>query len=432
MIRRIALIAVVALYVTACSSIGGGTPPVGSVSAVPPVSGCRALVSTVAAHPAAADADRATLVLSRFAMLGWNPTAPPVRPSKLTGGLFVNYRTTWNGAADPAANTNITTVGDSDAENGGSPRHDPLTDLALLRNIDALQSTGDTDAQVDQLRCRLQPVVEAEFVTYGVVRGWVYNDLIDLSRLDSTGPWLTQAKTFATLLAKRFAGGIDPKASFRPDWVAESAAALTDAGKRFGQPAWTALGSRVATQLVATSADPRTGFFPGSAQLAEKGPAVVKDPLVKVGSQAQLVDALLSVYDDTHDAQILAAVRKNLTSLQSSSIGPADTVNGGWFFGVNSNGTGVRTSYKETRQGWLVPMFRHAATDGLVTAAVVDSTAAIVRDKLYQPDSRGYVYRVRPDWTPFISTQNGARVEETWVSSEATGIAVQALLGPLA
>src|SRR6195952_173843 len=366
MIRGRALLVALTLALTACSSIGGGSSPVASVSEVTPVSGCRPLVSTVAAHPDPPDAARASMVLSTFAALGWNPSAPPVRPSTLTGGLFVNYRTTWNGAADPAANTNITTVGDSDAETGGSPRHDPLTDLALLRNIDAQQSTGDSGPQVDLLRCRLQPVVEAEFVTYGVVRGWVYGDLIDLSHLDTTGPWLTQAKTFATLLAKRFAGGIDPQTSFRPDWVAESVAALMDAGKRFDQPAGTALGSRVASQLVTTSADPLTGFFPGSAQLAKNGPAMVKDPLVKVGSQAQLVDALLTVYDENHDERVLAAVKKNLASLQSSSIGPADKVNGGWFFGVNANGSGVRTSYKETRQGWLVPMFRHAAKDGLV------------------------------------------------------------------
>ncbi len=371
------------------------------------------------------------MVLSTFAAVGWNPTAPPVRPSTLTGGLFVNYRTTWNGKDDSAGNTNVTTLGESDADNGRVARHDPLTDLALLRNIDALESTGYQNPEVDQLRCRLQPVVEAEFATYGVVRGWVYNDLVDLSHLDSAGPWAISAKTFATLLAKRFADGISPGSSFRPDWIAESAAALTDAGQRFGQPGWTAIGHALAQQLISTCADPVTGFFSGAAELSGAGPATVNDPLVKVGSQAQLVDALLDVYDDTHDEKVLSAVRKNLTALQSAKIGVVDTVNGGWFYAVNANGTGVRTSYKETRQAWLLPLFRHAARERLLPSPVVNTMATIVRQNLYQTNSRGYVYRVRPDWTPFVSTQGGKRVEENWVSSEATGIALQALLGPL-
>jgi hypothetical protein len=370
--------------------------------------------------------------LTTYAAVAWNPVAPPAKPSTLTGGLFVNFRPSWDGTNDAASNTNIQTIGDSDADSGTAPRHDPLTDLIILRDVDALLSTGVQDPALSRLRCQLQPVTEAEFATYGVERGWVYNQLVDLSLLDPNGPWSAQAKTFAILLADRFAGGIDPDSDFRPDWIAQSAAALTDAGARFNRPEWTSTGHQLALQLCRTAADPVTGFFPGQAHPSPTGPAVVVDPLVKVGSQAQLVEGLLTVYDDTLDKEILAAVTRNLASLQSPHIGIADADNGGWFYALNVDGTSVRKNYKETRQAWLVPLFRHAADLGLVNAGVAEKLATTVREQMYQPDSRGYVYRVRDDWTSYVTSQDDRRIVENWVSSEATGIAVQALLGPLA
>jgi hypothetical protein len=424
--RRAAVAAAAILTLAACTPSTGVPSPTTARSAP-----CRDLEPTVAAHPDPASAARALSTLTTFAAVAWNPSAPSAKRSTLTGGLFINFRPTWDGTNDAATNTNIQTIGNSDAETGNAPRHDPLTDLVILRGIDALLSTGVHNPGLDQLRCQLQPVTEAEFATYGVGRGWIYHELVDLSLLDSNGPWSNHARTFADLLAKQFADGIDPNSNFRPDWIAQSAAALTDAGNRFNQPGWTSTGHRLALDLCRTTADPRTGFFPGQAHPSPTGPATVVDPMVKVGSQAQLVDALLTVYDDTHDQEILAAVKKNLTSLQSPHIGIADTENGGWFYAVNVDGTGVRDSYKETRQAWLVGLFRHAAGNGLIPAELGEKLASIVREQMYQPDSRGYVYRVQGDWAPYVTIQHGRRVTENWVSSEATGIAVHALLGPL-
>lgn len=430
-LRRILPAGLVLLVLTACGSIGGGFSGTGS-PATTAVPGCRALTPLVAATPDPPSAARVRDTLSRYAALAWNPDAPPVRPSTLTGGLFVNYRPSWNGADDAAAQTNIRTAGDSDAEAGDSPRHDPLTDLVILRNIDALLTTGYTDDGLDALRCRLQPVTEAEFATYGVERGWVYRELIDLSQLDSAGPWSGFARTYAGLLAERFAAGIDPAADFRPDWVAESAAALTDAGQRFDEPRWATIGHRLAAELCRTTAHPATGLFPAHARLSASGPATVVDPLVKVGSQAQLLEALLAVVDDTDDQQILAAAGRGLESLLSPALGVQDAVNGGWFYALDVDGTAVRKNYKETRQAWLVALFRRAADHGLVAPEVTDEMVTVVREQFYQPDSRGFVYRVRADWSPYTSTtDDGGRLEENWVSSEATGIALHALLGPL-
>ena len=398
----------------------------------PPPSGeCRAPAPTVAPHPDQASADRAVGVLTGFAGLAWNPTAPAVRPSTLSGGLFVNYRPTWDGADDPGDQTNVMTTGRSDEDAGAEPRHDPLTDLIILRNLDALLATGVRDPALETLRCRLQPITEAEFVSYGVERGWVYGELVDLSLLDPDGPWSEYARTFATLLDRKFAGGIDPTAEFRPDWLAQSAAALVDAGQRFDQPRWTASGRTLALALCRVAANPETGLFGGRMGPTVAGVAATADPLVKVGSQAQLFDGLLRVWEFTGDEEILAAVRRGLDSLLSPAIGLRDEKNGGWFYAVDADGTGVRENYKETRQAWLVPLFERASRHDLVPAGLADSMRGVVRDRLFQPDSRGYVYRVRDDWMPYSSTQEEQTVVENWVSSEATGIAVHALLGPL-
>ncbi len=422
----IAMVIIVGSLVGCTSSTGSDASP-----GLERAGSCRALRPTASAHPDPASATRVLTTLIGFSAVAWNQDAPAARPSTLTGGLFINFRPSFDGTHDAAGNTNIRTIGDSDADAGNAPRHDPLTDLVILRDIDALLSTGVTDNRLDSLRCQLQPVTEAEFDNYGVERGWVYNELTDLSALDPDGPWASRARTFATMLGTRFADGIDPAKDFRPDWIATSAAALTDAGRRFGQPQWTATGHQLALALCRTSANASTGLFPSQAHLAPSGPATVVDPLVKIGSQAQLVDALLSVFDATGDQEILGVVRRNLATLQSPTVGVADQIDGGWFYAVDVDGTGVRPNYKETRQAWLVPMFRHAAQNGLAAASVSADLATIVREQLYQPDSRGYVYRVRQDWTPYVTTQDGQRIEEIWVSSEATGIAAHALLGPL-
>jgi hypothetical protein len=258
--------------------------------------------------------------------------------------------------------------------------------------------------------------------------------LIDLAGLDPTGPWLADARAFAGTLARRLPGTLTSGRTFRPDWVAESAAALTDAGNRFAQPGWSSIGRDLAIGLCQTSANPTTGLFPAQAHLIAGGVvgrAIVDDPIVKIGSQAQLLDALLTVYDADHDKLLLTAVHKALDSLRSAAIGVEDTVNGGWFYAVNVDGSSVRKSYKETRQAWLVALFGHAAANRLVPGDLTTQALTVVREKLYQADSHGYVYRVRADWAPFAAVQNGTRFEENWVSSEATGIALQALLGPV-
>lgn len=423
--------------------ISGCTPSVphqdvATAPSVSPQTGCSTPASTV--RPTVSDpATRARLasVLDSFARRAWNPDAPAVRPSTLTGGLYINYRPTFDGRTDAAAQTNVATDGLSDDDAQRAARHDPLTDLAVLRDIDAAAAAGIRTAATERLRCLLQPVVSAEFADYGPARGAVYSQLTDLAGLDPEGPWQQEAHRFARTLAATFSdpvllGRTQSKSQVRPDWVAESAAALVDAGSRFDVPDWTALGRQLADALIAATANPRTGLFPGQVQVDAAGTATVTDPLVRAGAHAQLLDGLLSVAERTGDARARDAVARGLAAMDSPQIGLVDTAHGGWFFAVDVTGGDVRTAYKETRSAWMLPLLAHAQQAGLpVPTGSAQATARLVRDAMYSPSSGGYVYRLEPDWTVYRDPGRSAPVAENWVTAEATGIAVDVLLGDL-
>jgi hypothetical protein len=407
-----------------------------SAVATPSRDSCPGLAPT--ARPTV-DAETRQLVggvLDRFARRAWNPSAPAVRPSRERGGLYINYRPSFDGVTNPASQTNIRTDGLSDAQAHAASRHDPLADLAVLRDLDAASAAGIRTAATERLRCRLQPVVAAEFRQYGPARGVVYTELRDLSELDPRGPWRNAARGFADHLARTFSdpaslGGSGSKPQVRPDWVAGSAVALVDAGARFKTPAWTTLGAELAVQLAAKAANRVTALFPNTVDVHPPGVVTVTDPVTRVGAQAQLLDDLLTVADHTGNQQVRAAVSLGLTALMSPATGLVDTRHGGWFFAVTADGSDPRTSYKETRSAWMVPLLQHAVRSGL-PVAIGDSDQAerIVRTSMYLPDSGGYVYRLAPDWTVYRDRYTGP-LGENWVSSEATAIAVHVLLGDL-
>jgi hypothetical protein len=220
---------------------------------------------------------------------------------------------------------------------------------------------------------------------------------------------------------------IDPAHNtYRGDYVAETAAMLVDAGTRFTNSTWASEGHQAATHLLRV-ADAHTGLFPA---LLGSDDHVI-DPLVKVGAQAQLLDGLLTVYDATGDPVLLQAVERATDNLFSPNSGIHDPTNGGLFYAVNADGTGVRPAYKETRQAWVLPLVQHLQRIDGHQQARVDEMLRVVRDRLWHEAGAGYPYRVAPDFTVFVS-HNGANhqpVTEDFVTSEAMGIAAQTLEG---
>lgn len=410
----------------------------GHLAAPAPPTGCPAPAPVV--RPSVADpATRARVaaVLDGFARRAWNPTAPAVHPSRQQGGLYINYRPTFDGSTAAASQTNINTDGVSDADAHKTARHDPLADLAVLRDLDAADAAGIRTSATERLRCLLQPATAAEFTSYGPARGLVYTELTDLAGLDPRGPWREDAHRFAMRLAQTYRdpntlGATSSGTRVRPDWVAESAAALVDAGNRFSTPGWAALGEQLAVRLVTVAPDRATGLFPDTLQLGPAGAVTVADPLARVGAQAQLLDALLTTADRTGNAQVRAAAAAGLAAVESPRSGLVDTRNGGWFFAASAAGDDLRTAYKETRSAWMVPLLQHAARSGLpVPRDAPEAAAALVRDSMYLSSSGGYVYRLAPDWTTYRDPGLVPPVAEDWVTSEATGIAVDVLLGDL-
>jgi len=377
---------------------------------------------------------RVRQVVGTVAAHSWNPAAQPSR-GKVSGGVFINWRPGFDGKNGIAAATNIQGSGSSDAEAGADPRHDPLADLLILRGTAAYLATGVTDPAATQLACRLGPVVAAEFEHYGVDRGWVYPQLIALSRLQPSGPWRDQARRFAILMSQVYIDPVtgaerDPRRrTYRSDWSAETAAALVLAGVEFDRPDWVTQGRRAARRLVTHGANSATGLIPGVLQLRPQvGRDAVIDPLVKVGAQAQLLDSLLTIHLITGDQVLLEAVVRAVGSLNDPGIGVIDREHGGYFYAVDADGRNVRTAYKETRQAWMAPLLLR-----LAKATKHDEGGEkmrdLVRDGLFRQDGAGYAYRVAPDWGEYVWSPEGPRLSENWISAEATGIALAVLTG---
>lgn len=422
-----------AARVAAASATAGSQSPGGIDPRI-----CQAMRPSAAPHPGAAALARVAGVLDALAPKAWNAAAPDRRTGKVTGGVYINWRPGWDGATRAASNVDIKTSGQSDADAGDGGRHDPLADLAILRDIDAYLATGRSDAALNTLRCRLDPVVAAEFAAYSVERGWIYFDLIDLSELDPAGVWRQRAEEFASTLSTTYIDAgtamvVDPvHHTYRPDYSAEVAAALVDAGVRFARPDWVAQGTAAATALVRRAADPATGLFPGELSLtAGAARDTVVDPLVRMGPAAQTLDGLLTVYDHTHDPALLAAVQRSVNTMNTPGLGLVDSAHGGYFFGIDADGNDPQEQYKETRQAWMLPLLRHLARDGGTSSVTAAAMLQVVQNDLYRPGGAGYAYRVLPDYRTYVSSQDGVKTSEDWISTEAIGIAVDALLGPL-
>jgi hypothetical protein len=368
----------------------------------------------------------------------FNPQARPVQGATRPGGLFINWRGNWQGnLATAAANTNIQSSGLSDQESGSNSRHDPAVDIVYLVNLYAYQAANRGDSTFAADAARMQPIVKQEYANVGYYRCWLYFQLRDLATLQPSQGWGGIADRYAAGVYRRYyntqAGTItDPRHSgiYRTDFAAECAAMLIDAGNRQHKVAWTEAGNSTLAHLIRRAQDPKTHLFPLQMKLGGAKDTVVQAQL-KVGEEAQLLNAFLDAYDLTGNKSYLEAVTQAVNSLYSPSLGLWDQVHGGFFFSVDADGNHLETGYKESRQGWMLPLLRHLARiqSGGEWAARQQEMLTVVRDKLWQPSIHGYPYRETPS---FVLYQSGhgpghTHVVEDWVTSEAMGIACESL-----
>ncbi len=150
-----------------------------------------------------------------------------------TNGLYIN----WS-SVDPTQ-VNFT--------NHDVTRHDPLTDLRDLDNMERYEQVNSGDTSQQSAIQRMYPIVAAEFKNSTSNVGWVYWEFLDLAQLTGDSGWTADATSMATAFSKEIdpaTGVVHEKLSdnnnscsdgYRVDATLERALMLVDAGKRFGE-----------------------------------------------------------------------------------------------------------------------------------------------------------------------------------------------------
>jgi hypothetical protein len=385
--------------------------------------------------PPTADATtRVVDILQQMHQKAFNPAAlAPKNSAGLTGGTFINWGADWDGTSSSAAdNTNYQSDGQTDAATGQNPRHDEFTDLLYLRNLTGYRYAHPADHTFDSDISRMEPIVKSDFKSYTYYKCSLYGELIDLNRFDPGQGWLDMANTYADNVYHNWYDGslgtiVDKSHNtYRVDYAAECADALLDAGGRTRNSAMSAAGVSTAEHILHNAENSQTHLFP--LQMNAGGQETVAQTQVKVGDEAQILQALLDVYQQTHSQPFLTAVTGAVNSMYTDGL--YDTQSGGFFFSIDSDGSNLQNSYKETRQAWMLEVLRQLDTiqPGVWTAKA-NAMSNVVISLLWQPGSSGYVYRVTPSFGP-LKTDNGPNrtaVVENWVTAEAMDIAGQVL-----
>jgi hypothetical protein len=373
-----------------------------------------AVASPLSARPAhAASPDTVVrAVLDEISIHGWNPAV---------GGLYINW------SVDDPSQVN--------QPGGMVTRHDGLTELRDLANMLWYQRRHPGDRSQAAAIARLAPVVQGEFQRYGSDKGWVYWELLRLADLGGGRAFNDEARAFAAHLATIVdpatgvshgplsASTAEAAAScpdgFRVDHDLESGLALADAGARFGDASWAALGAREVDVVVAQTFDTAHHLFN---RMVCQG--AVWDQHAKIGEQADDITALLDAGAATHNAAYIARAQEMLDTLAGPAGGLHDTARGGYWFTLDMGTGAVDSSYKETRQLAMLGAFHQAdaLTGGRYAAAEAEMVRVALQMFTPAPLS-GYPYREAP--------QFGFFGRERWITTESAGLALEAMQATL-
>lgn len=442
-----AALAVVVLLASGCA--GASSAPVGPRT--PPAAAGTA--SGTAADTAANAVILA--VLTNIQANGFD--ADPTINNGL-GGLWINWRygtqplqTNLNGSGEP-----------DDASDGAPVRHDRLTDLRYLHNLWQYAHLHPGDTRFADEISRYTAIVKAEFSPAHDDRGWLYDEFIDLYQLSGDSAYRDAARQladyFATVLVKPGIGAVyktsadQPSGYYRVDLALEVGCALIQAGTVFGRPDWASAGQRV-VQFVydhAYVAAYHTFLSQMSHVLLPDGTAnpnetievgtfehtTIQGGQVRAGASAQIILSLLHTAQVTHDARYLARATDLLDPLtaQSNTLGLWDARNLGYYSQVIFPGATIHSpgvpkanqGKKESgRQLQMLEAFRVANT---LTNDRYQQMQALMEQvtlgKAYYPAGHGYVFEESATWQ--ILTLHGGQPED-WVTTEAMGIALEAL-----
>jgi hypothetical protein len=387
--RRGALrtLAVVALSLATVSPPAPATVPVAAEGAPALDAAVRATLDEIDAH-------------------GFNPA---------TGGLFINW------SVDDAARSNL--------PDGSPARRDELTDMRDVLNMVWYQRRHPGDRSQAAALGRLMPPLRDKVGHYSSDKGWVYWQFLQLAALTGDTFWAQRAQAFAGHLQ----GIVDPLTGvvhghisadghqpacpdgYRVDHDLEDGLALVDAGHRFGNPTWVAVGMREALTVVAQAYDTTYHLF--NHTVCGGVPA---DREAKVGEQADEVLALLDTGAATGVPLLTALATQMLDGLAANATRLHDTAAGGFFFEFDLGTQQVSSSYKEVRQLTLLTALHRAnSLQGGRYAALEAEMAGVALRMQQRTPLTGYPYRE----TAGFAFYGGER----YITTEAAGIAAEAL-----
>jgi hypothetical protein len=370
------------------------------------------------------------------------------------GGLYVN----WIHGTHPL----VANIGSNyQPDPPGTHRHDPLTELRYLDDLWAQRSVHPDDAATAAEIARYTPIVEMEYASPRDSRGWLYDELIDLAHLSGDDSYRRSAQALAsyidTTLYHADVGAIFtqnstyPSGYYRTDLAVDSGSALVEAGTDFNRPDWTADGMRALNFIFAHAFLSRFGTVL-MAMTDVVGPGGVVNPqetvlrqhyrsetidggVARLGEIGQMALSLLHAARTSGNLSLVARAQQLLDPLtrENNELQLWDSVNGGYFAGVDFPGTTVadpgeprvENTYKEAgRQPLVLEAFHVADSFPDVHEAYQDmeqSFGSVVVNRIFFPPGQGVLYETTPDFMPVHPSW-------TWVTSEAMDITVQALV----
>lgn len=371
------------------------------------------------------------------------------------GGLWVNWRT-----GTQPLQVNFNGSGEPDGAKVSPPRHDPLTDLRYLHNLQSWKHQHPADTQFDDELKRYTAIVKRQFGNTTDERGWLYDELVDMARLSGDAFFRNTARSLAAFYATKVQADIGaiyktrkekPGGYYRVDLALESGCALVQASTEFNQPEWKAKGEQLVDFVYAHAYLRDVHLFPtqmdevrlpdGSANPNERfyrepfRHYFVNGGIVRFGGIGQIILSLLHTAIVTQEPKWLERANDILAPLtaKNNPLGLWDEKDGGYFAGVEFNGPDFKNpgkpklldkSKESGRQFHMLQAF-HVANQ-LTNGRYRDMEDAMLRvlvDKAYDRKGRGIFYEVQADWTP---RKMKVGVGD-WVTTEAMGCAMMAL-----
>ena len=377
------------------------------------------------------------------------------------GGLWLN----WRYGSQPLQ-TNFDAAGNSE----GSlvpPQQNRPTDLRYVQNLWIYKTQHPDDTQFDSELMTYTAIVKHEFSNQPDERGWVFDTLVNLSHLSHDSFYQQAAKAEAKYLDTahfhRSVGAYFKTSSSHPhgyypvDEALEAGYALLQAGFLFHHKQWSKDGKTILAfvekhaflshyhvfasymdnvLLKSGKLNPTETFFRGT----DQGGQMINGGRITVGLAAQEILSLLDAYAVTSDETLQDLAQELLAPFRAhpNTLGLWDSHHLGYYAALTFPGKtiahpGTPVLSKKTKQGGpqllMLEAFQVAnpLTDGTYTGMVMAMEQVAV-NKAYYTAGHGYLDQETADWKPLmLQTGDNAGKAEDWVTTEAMGIALQAL-----